>query len=47
MSGQVEPDTYIVDKEGPRVLEVRIGSQAFEIVRGARRCRRAHRFQPR
>jgi pyruvate,water dikinase len=35
VSGQVEPDTYVVDKEGPRVLEVRVGSQAFEIVRGA------------
>jgi pyruvate,water dikinase len=34
VSGQVEPDTYVVDKEGPRVLEVRVGSQAFEIVRG-------------
>jgi pyruvate,water dikinase len=34
VSGQVEPDTYVVDKEGPRVLEVRIGAQAFEIVRG-------------
>ncbi len=34
VSGQVEPDTYVVDKQGPRVLEVRVGSQAFEIVRG-------------
>ncbi len=34
VSGQVEPDTYVVDKEGPRVLQVRVGSQAFEIVRG-------------
>ncbi len=34
VSGQVEPDTYVVDKEGPRVLHVRVGSQSFEIVRG-------------
>jgi len=34
VSGQVEPDTYVVDKEGPRVLQVRVGSQSFEIVRG-------------
>jgi len=35
VSGQVEPDTYVVDKEGPRVLQVRVGSQSFEIVRGS------------
>ena len=34
VSGQVEPDTYVVDKEGPRVLHVRVGSQSFQIVRG-------------
>ncbi len=34
VSGQVEPDTYVVDKEGPRLLQVRVGSQSFEIVRG-------------
>ena len=34
VSGQVEPDTYVVDKEGPRVLHVRVGLQSFQIVRG-------------
>lgn len=34
VSGQVEPDTYIVDKDGPRLLHVRIGEQSFKIVRG-------------
>lgn len=34
VSGSVEPDTYVVDKSGPRVLETRIGHQATKIVRG-------------
>jgi pyruvate, water dikinase len=34
VSGQVEPDTYIVAKEGPRLLHVRVGTQFFQIVRG-------------
>ena len=34
VSGQVEPDTYVVDKDGPWVLRVRLGTQAFEVVRG-------------
>ena len=34
VSGQVEPDTYVVDKDGPRLLHVRIGEQSFKIVRG-------------
>jgi pyruvate, water dikinase len=34
VSGAVEPDTYIVAKDGPRLLEARIGSQSFMIVRG-------------
>jgi pyruvate,water dikinase len=34
VSGQVEPDTYVVDKDGPRLLHVRVGEQAFKIVRG-------------
>ena len=34
VSGQVEPDTYVVDKEGPWVLHVRVGSQPYKIVRG-------------
>ena len=34
VSGQVEPDTYVLDKSGPALLHVRIGSQSFKIVRG-------------
>jgi pyruvate,water dikinase len=35
VGGQVEPDTYVLAKDGPRILHVRIGSKAEEIVRGA------------
>jgi pyruvate, water dikinase len=34
VSGQVEPDTYVVDKQGPSIVMVRVGSQRVEIVRG-------------
>jgi pyruvate,water dikinase len=34
VSGAVEPDTYVVDKEGPRLLSVRVGHQAFQLRRG-------------
>lgn len=34
VGGQVEPDTYALSKQGPRLLEARIGRQAFQIVRG-------------
>ncbi len=34
VSGQVEPDTYVVSKDGPRLLHARVGTQSFEIVRG-------------
>jgi pyruvate,water dikinase len=34
VSGQVEPDTYVVSKDGPRLLHVRVGTQLFKIVRG-------------
>ena len=34
VGGQVEPDTYVVDKSGPTVLETRIGAKSFQIVRG-------------
>ncbi|MDY7232271.1 phosphoenolpyruvate synthase [Hyalangium sp. s54d21] len=33
VGGQVEPDTYVVDKEHMRVLEVRVGHKDFKIVR--------------
>ena len=35
VGGEVEPDTYVVDRSGPRLLSVRVGRKAFEIVRGA------------
>jgi pyruvate, water dikinase len=34
VSGQVEPDTYVVAKEGPRLVQVRVGSKAVRIDRG-------------
>lgn len=34
VAGQVEPDTYTVDKAGPRVLSVRVGRKTHQIVRG-------------
>jgi pyruvate,water dikinase len=34
VGGQVEPDTYVVAKEGSRVVDVHIGRKAFQIVRG-------------
>lgn len=34
VSGEVEPDTYIVSKETLEVLDVRLGHKAFKIVRG-------------
>jgi pyruvate, water dikinase len=35
VGGEVEPDTYVVDVSGPRIVSVRIGHKDFEIVRGA------------
>jgi pyruvate,water dikinase len=35
VSGEVEPDTYIVSKETLQVLDRRIGHKAFKIVRGS------------
>ena len=34
VGGQVEPDTYVVAKEGPRLLHARVGHQSHAIVRG-------------
>jgi pyruvate,water dikinase len=34
VSGEVEPDTYIVSKETLEVLDVRLGHKAFKIIRG-------------
>ena len=34
VGGQVEPDTYVVAKDGPRVQHVRVGTKAEKIIRG-------------
>ena len=34
VGGAVEPDTYVVDKEGPRLRSVRVGNKEVAIVRG-------------
>jgi pyruvate, water dikinase len=34
VSGEVEPDTYLVSKESLEVLDTRLGHKAFKIVRG-------------
>ena len=34
VSGEVEPDTYIVAKSGPRLEHVRVGTKDFKLVRG-------------
>jgi pyruvate,water dikinase len=36
VSGAVEPDTYVLAKSGPRLLEARVGHQTHKIVRGPR-----------
>ncbi|ASL15168.1 phosphoenolpyruvate synthase [Mycobacterium intracellulare] len=35
VSGKVQPDTYVVDKKSLKVVDVKIGHQAFKIERGA------------
>lgn len=35
VGGQVEPDTYVIDKDGPQIVHQRVGSKAEKIVRGA------------
>lgn len=35
VSGMVEPDTYMVLKDGPKLLNVRVGHQSRQIIRGA------------
>jgi pyruvate, water dikinase len=34
VSGEVEPDTYILSKKGPTLLHVRVGTKEFKLVRG-------------
>ncbi|MGC1513264.1 MAG: phosphoenolpyruvate synthase [Acidimicrobiales bacterium] len=34
VGGQVEPDTYLVDKTGPRLRQVHVGTKGHKIVRG-------------
>jgi len=38
VSGAVEPDTYLVAKDGPRLTSVRVGHQTHKIVRGPEGC---------
>ncbi len=35
VSGAVEPDTYTLAKDGPRLVEVRVGHKAFKLTRDA------------
>lgn len=35
VSGRVEPDTYVVERDGPAIASVRIGTKALEITRDA------------
>ena len=35
VGGQVEPDTYTLAKQGPRLLDTHVGHKAFALVRGA------------
>ena len=35
VSGEVEPDTYILSKSGPTLLHVRVGTKNFKLVRGS------------
>ena len=34
VSGQVQPDTYVLTKEGPRIREIRVGHQDHRLVSG-------------
>jgi pyruvate,water dikinase len=34
VSGEVEPDTYILSKTGPTLMHVRVGTKDFKLVRG-------------
>ena len=34
VSGQVEPDTYVLAKDGPRLLQVRVGHKTHKLVSG-------------
>ncbi|MGK2958146.1 MAG: phosphoenolpyruvate synthase [Acidimicrobiales bacterium] len=35
VGGQVQPDTYLVDKKGPCLREVHVGTKSHKIIRGA------------
>jgi pyruvate,water dikinase len=35
VGGAIEPDTYVVAKDGPRLVSVRVGQQAFAVRRGS------------
>ena len=34
VGGQVQPDTYVLSKEGPAILEIHVGQKTHKIVRG-------------
>ena len=34
VGGQVEPDTYVLSKDGPRVVQVHVGTKSERVVRG-------------
>ena len=34
VSGAVQPDTYVFDKDGPRLVQLRVGHQTHKIIRG-------------
>jgi pyruvate,water dikinase len=46
VSGQVEPDTYVVDKTGPRLLSARVGVKSFQIVSDAEQGNRRVELDP-
>lgn len=35
VGGQVEPDTYTIAKDGPRLLDVHVGRKTFQLARGS------------
>ena len=46
VSGRVEPDTYLVNKQGPRIVGVRVGHQTTAIERGSDGADRERELAP-
>jgi pyruvate,water dikinase len=46
VGGQVEPDTYVAAKEGPRLTEVRVGRKSHKVVRGPDGRDQRHELPP-